>query len=72
MLNAKGRRAVVGHRLLLLGFSFSLQQLAFSLSDDGRELFGVGRNPLEKLELLQHAAGAFGNGAKRIIGDMHR
>ena len=33
---------------------------------------GVGRDALEKMEFLQHPAGTFGYGGKRIVGDMHR
>ena len=41
--------------------------------DDGRkELLGIGGNPLEKLEFLQHATRALGYGAKRVVRNMHR
>jgi hypothetical protein len=36
------------------------------------ELLGVGSDALEKLKFLQNPACTFGNGAQRVIGDVHR
>ena len=37
-----------------------------------RELLGIGRDPLEKLEFLQHPARAFGYSTHGIVGDVNR
>src|ERR1039458_6185465 len=40
--------------------------------DDRSELLGVGGNALKKLEFLQHAARALGDGAERVVANIPR
>ena len=45
---------------------------AVNWPEEEESVFGVGRNAFQEFDFLQHAAGALGDGAHRVVSEMHR